>query len=490
MAEVTEQIQTVSNIPEWARPYATQLFGRTFGEPTTGVGGLLSEPYRTYEGQRIAGFNPLQMQAFGDIAAMGISPQIAQATGLAGLAGLRAGEAGQYAPFAGGQFYQAPEMGRVDLDYQRISAPEATSYQMAGPERVAAPGLSMFQMGPAERVGAERFGIGAMQEYMSPYMQGVVERQKRAAIQDYARQIPGLGAAAARVGGRGGTREALLESEARRGLSERLGDIEAAGLQQAYQQAASQFGADRAAMMQAALANQAAGLTTGQQNLAAALGVQQLGAGQSLQAQLANQAAMQQAEQQNLQARINQSQFAAQQAMQAGQLNQAAQLQQQAQALQQQQNLNQLAMQGAGLGAQYGLAGAQLGEQSRQFGAGLGLQGLQQQLAAAGQLGQLGQQQYQQGLGIGQAQLGAGAQIQGVEQQQLANLYQDFINRQQYPYKQLEFASGILRGFQPTGQTSTLYQQPGSALGQVVGAGVGLGGLFGALGSGVPTTGG
>jgi len=393
MAEVTEQIQTVSNIPEWARKYATQLFGRTFGEPTTGVGGLLSEPYRTYEGQRVAGFNPLQMQAFGDIAAMGISPQIAQATGLAGLAGLRAGEAGRYSPFAGGQFYQAPEM-------------------------------QQYQTGPAERVTAERFGAPQMQEYMSPYIQGVVEEQKRAAIQDYARQIPGLGAAAARVGGRGGTREALLESEARRGLQQQLGGIEAAGRQQAFQQAAQQFGADRAAAMQAALANQAAGLTTGGQNLQAAL----------------------QAQAQRLQS--------------------------------------------AGLGAQYGLAGAQLGEQSRQFGAGLGLQGLQQQLAAAGQLGQLGQQQYQQGLGIGQAQLGAGAQIQGLEQQQLANLYQDFINRQQYPYKQLEFASGILRGFQPTGQTSTLYQPPGSTLGQVVGTGVGLGGLFGALGSGVPTTGG
>ena len=393
MAEVTEQIQTVSNIPEWARPYATQLFGRTFGDPRTGRGGLLDEPYRVFEGQRIAGFNPLQEQAFGDIAAMGVSPQIAQATGLAGLAGLRAGEAGRYSPLAGGQFYQAPE-------------------------------LQQFGMGPAERVGAERFGAEAMREYMSPYMEGVVERQKRGAVEDYLRQLPGIGAASVRAGARGGTREALLESEARRGLSQRMGDIEALGLQSAYQQAAQQFGADRAAQMQAALANQAAGMTTGGQNLQAAL----------------------QAQAQRLQS--------------------------------------------AGLGAQYGLAGAQLGEQSRQFGAGLGLQGLQQQLAAAGQLGQLGQQQYQQGLGIGQAQLGAGAQIQGVEQQQLANMYQDFINRQQYPYKQLEFASGILRGFQPTGQTSTLYQPPGSTLGQVVGAGVGLGGLFGALGSGVPTTGG
>lgn len=393
MAEVTEQIQTVSNIPEWARPYATQLFGRTFGEPTTGKGGLLSEPYRAYGGQRLAGFNPLQAQAFGDIAAMGISPQIAQATGLAGLAGLGARRAAQYDPYAGGQFYQAPEM-------------------------------QQYQMGPAEQVTAERFGTPQMQQYMSPYMEGVVEQQKRGAVEDYLRQLPGLGAASVRAGARGGTREALLESEARRGLSQRMGDIEAAGLQSAYQQAAQQFGADRAAQMQAALANQAAGLTTGGQNLQAAL----------------------QAQAQRLQS--------------------------------------------AGLGAQYGLAGAQLGEQSRQFGAGLGLQGLQQQLAAAGQLGQLGQQQYQQGLGIGQAQLGAGAQIQSLEQQNLANAYQDFINQQQYPYKQLEFASGILRGFQPTGQTSTLYQPPPSTLGQTINLGAGLGGLFGALGSGVPTTGG
>ena len=60
------------------------------------------------------------------------------------------------------------------------------------------------------------------------------------------------------------------------------------------------------------------------------------------------------------------------------------------------QQAQQQASQDAQLRAQYGIAGTQLGEQSRQFGAGLGMQGLQQQLAAAGQLGQLGQQQYQQ----------------------------------------------------------------------------------------------
>jgi hypothetical protein len=128
------------------------------------------------------------------------------------------------------------------------------------------------------------------------------------------------------------------------------------------------------------------------------------------------------------------------------------------------------------------LSGANLAEQSRQFGAGLGLQGLQQQLAAAGALGGLGMQGYQQGMGIAQAQLGAGGQQQALNQQMLNQQYQDFINQQQFPYKQAEFGMGILRGLPATGQTSTFYQQPGSLFGQIAGAGVGLGSLFGGLG--------
>jgi hypothetical protein len=183
--------------------------------------------------------------------------------------------------------------------------------------------------------------------------------------------------------------------------------------------------------MQAALANQQAGLTTGQQNLAALLGVQQLGAQTGLQSQ---------------------------------QLNQAAQLQAQQQALGQNQTAQQLM------------------EQSRQFGANFGLQGLQQQLAAAGALGGLGMQGYQQRMGIGQAQLGAGAQGQAMEQELLNQQYQDFINQQQFPYKQAEFGMGILRGIPATGQVGTLYQQPPSMLGQIAGIGLGVGSLFGGFG--------
>jgi len=434
--EPTRQETVTTNIPDWAQEYATKMLGRAAAltepvlDPATG---LYRPRYTPYGGQLVAGLNPMQERAMLDIAGMEVSPEVGQAVGFTGLAALQAQDRAKYDPIAAQQYFQSPEMGQVDLDFERVAAPERTDYRMAAPERVS----------------AEKFGAEQMREYMSPYMEGVVERQKQGAIQDYLKQLPGMGAAAARAGARGGTREALLESEARKGLSQRLGDIEAQGLQQAYQQAAGQFGADRAAQMQAALANQATGMT---------------------------------ASQQDLQAQIQQAQFAAQQALQAGNTNQAAQLQKQAQDLQQQQSLNQLAMQGAGLGAQYGLAGAQLGEQSRQFGAGLGMQGLQQQLAAAGQLGQLGQQRYQQQAGITQAQLGAGAQARDVEQQRLSTLYQQFMDEQQAPYRQLGFMSDILRGTPTSAYTTTMYQQPPSTLGQIGGIAGGLGTLFGNLG--------
>lgn len=407
----TQTTQITSTIPDYAKPYAQQLLGSVFGgqDPTTGqfMPGLVGQGYQPYGRQRTAGFSPMQQQAFEGFAGMQVSPELGEAAGLASLAGRQSGQLGMS--------YQPMQYQPTNVSYMGTQAPQ----------------LQQYQMGPAERVGAERFGGQAMQDYMSPYMSGVVAQQKRGAMQDFARQMPGLRASAARSGALGGTREALMRSEAQRNLQGQLQGIEATGLQNAFQQAQQQFGADRAAQMQAALANQQAGLTTGQQNLAALLGVQQLGAQTGLQSQ---------------------------------QLNQAAQLQAQQQALGQNQTAQQLM------------------EQSRQFGANFGLQGLQQQLAAAGALGGLGMQGYQQRMGIGQAQLGAGAQGQAMEQELLNQQYQDFINQQQFPYKQAEFGMGILRGIPATGQVGTLYQQPPSMLGQIAGIGLGVGSLFGGFG--------
>lgn len=114
---------------------------------------------------------------------------------------------------------------------------------------------------------------------------------------------------------------------------------------------------------------------------------------------------------------------------------------------------------------------AQLGEQSRQYGAGLGLQGLQAAMQGAQTIGGLGQQQFGQAMDINRLQNQYGTAQQQQMQNILSQQYQDFLNAQNYPYKQLGFFSDILRGVPLTQTGSTLYQAPPSATSQMVGLG-------------------
>lgn len=114
--------------------------------------------------------------------------------------------------------------------------------------------------------------------------------------------------------------------------------------------------------------------------------------------------------------------------------------------------------------------------QQQQFGAGLGLQGLQTALTGAQQLGNLGQTQYAQNVGNINLQNTLGMQQQQQAQNVMSTQYQDYLNAQNYPYKQLGFMSDLLRGLPLTQQSSTIYGQAPSAMTQLVGLGTaGLG---------------
>ena len=127
---------------------------------------------------------------------------------------------------------------------------------------------------------------------------------------------------------------------------------------------------------------------------------------------------------------------------------------------------------------------AQLNAQQGQFGAGLGLQGLQTAMTGATTLGNLGNTQYNQNMGINQMQNQLGAQQQQQQQIDLNNQYQDFQGSQNYPYKQIGFMSDILRGAPTTNAGSTMYnyQAPPSLMSQIGGAGAAALGAFGASG--------
>lgn len=115
--------------------------------------------------------------------------------------------------------------------------------------------------------------------------------------------------------------------------------------------------------------------------------------------------------------------------------------------------------------------------QQQQFGAGLGLQGLQTALTGAGALGQLGNQQYQQNMGINALQNQYGLQQQAQVQQDLTNKYNDYLNAQNYPYKQLGFMSDIIRGVPLTQTGSSVYQAPPSTAQNIASLGLGAAGV-------------
>jgi hypothetical protein len=146
-----------------------------------------AEGYKPYTGPTMADFTPEQQQAF---------------TGIAGLQG-------QQAPI----FDEA-------MNLTRSAATPMTQEQMT--------------------------------TYMSPYQQAVTDIEKREATKQYESQVvPQLAAKAAMTQPFGGSRQAILEGMAADTQQRLLGDIQAKGSAQGYQDAVSRFNVDRLAQGQA-----------------------------------------------------------------------------------------------------------------------------------------------------------------------------------------------------------------------------------------------
>jgi len=304
MADPTQIVQNqVGFAPEIA-PYAQTLLGNA--ELYTN---LEQNPYQQYQGDRTAQFTPLQQQAFENAGLMQSSPQLQDASAMAGQAGL----------------------GALNTQYT---------------------------------YNPSNFGATDAKNLMNPYMQNVVDMQKREAARASGVQGAQQGAQAAGAGAFGGSRDAIMAAERQRNLGQQMNDIQATGLNNAYNQAQNQYNTQN-----------------------------------------------------------------------------------------------------------------QLNAQQQQFGAGLGLQGLQVANTAAQNLSGIGQNQYTQNMGINQLQNATGTQQQQQAQNVLNNQYTDFQNYQNYPYKQMAFMSDMLRGTPLSATGSTVYQAPPSTAQTVASLGMGAAGL-------------
>jgi hypothetical protein len=233
--------------------------------------------------------------------------------------------------------------------------------EMAGMAGLGSLGLGVQAAGAGSQFAQQAQDPTAMQGYMSPYMQNVVDFQKQSALRDFQVAQPMRQAQAVAKGAFGGSRQAIVDAEAQRNLNTQLQGITATGSQKAFEDA----------------------------------------------------------------------------------------------------------------------------QRQQQFGAQLGLQGIQAGLQGFGQMGQsastLGQ--------LGGAQLGAqrdiiglqntmGAQQQGLEQQKINQAIQDYATAQQYPMMQLSMMNSLLRGLPMQSTTTQQYQaQPGTAQ-QALGLGLGALGAY------------
>lgn len=460
-SQPVKQEITQSTLPEYARPYFEGMMQRASTALTT--------PYQTYDQERIAGFTPQQQQLQQNILNQQTPGEFGQAGSLASLAGQRSLD---FANYDTGQF-NAQQIGMPNLQQYSMGAPrDVQAGQYGTPQMRAAqtgyqPNLNYFQM-----AAPQQFGTAQAQQYMSPFAEAVMEPQKREAITSARRSQVAQDLGSARQGTYGGSRQLLASMERERNLGQQLGDIDVRGRQAAFENAQQQFERDRAA-----------GMTAGQQNLQAQLGVQQLGTQTGMQTALANLDAASQANVQNLAAKLQTQGLNADQAMRAALANQQADITRGTQDL-------SAALETQRLGATTGLEALRANqqadlerqrmmEQSRQFGAGQGL-------AALGQAGQMGQTLTNIGSARSQAdqarfgqQTQTAAQQQALQQQYLDMAYQDFLRQQGYPMEQLQQYSSLLRGVPVTPNTTSTAYAPSASLGsQLMGGGLAAAGIY------------
>jgi hypothetical protein len=231
----TSQNSSSTDLPAWAKPYFERNLARAETESL--------KPYEAYTGDRQA----LSSQ-YGDI---GKAQDLTRDIASKGIQGLGAAQG-----FSNYAIDQSKALGQ----YNPTQATE-------------------FQFDPTRQFSGQE-----AQNYMSPYMQNVVDQQSQSAITNFNRQNAARANQGVQAGAFGGSRQGVVQGMAEEGLMGQLDQIQSKGLQDAYGQAQSAFQADRAAQTgdQAARAAEAARaqtFTEAGKQFGAGQGISALGAG-------------------------------------------------------------------------------------------------------------------------------------------------------------------------------------------------------------------
>ena len=170
-------------LSEWAGPYVTNMLGKTEA--------LAEQPYQVYQGPMTAGESGLQSKVFQGLGSLNFPSQLGQT-------------------FSSEGAYSLPD----------ITQPASATATPTGPTGVAA-------------------------QYMNPYLQAVLQPQLEEMRRQSVVNLQPSMAKLTQAGGFGGSRQAIMESEAARNLLQEQNKTIGQGYANAYDKAMQQFNTEQ-----------------------------------------------------------------------------------------------------------------------------------------------------------------------------------------------------------------------------------------------------
>lgn len=222
-----DQTVTQTNMPAEAMPYYLGMMERAVTES--------NKPYQTYQGQRIAAPSGMTQGAY----SMAQNQELPQ----------------QYGVASNMAYGAASPTAQQNQGYAMMGAAGQGAVDSVAPGAGTTAGMGAMTNAMNNSTTGRFTDQGVAQSYMNPYMQNVVDVQKEQANADFAKGSQSRAAKTAMqggVGGIGGYRDQILQSEANKAHMSQLDNIQQTGLKVAYDQAMQGYNTDEQRRLSAA----------------------------------------------------------------------------------------------------------------------------------------------------------------------------------------------------------------------------------------------
>ena len=202
-----------STLSEYAGPYVTDMLAKTQA--------VADQPYQVYQGPQTAGESGLQTKVFQGLGNLNFPSNLGQT-------------------FSSTGAYQPPAM------TPGAYTPGAIGTGAGAPQGMGAGIGSLGGMGDtAGASGSTPPPLGVASQYMNPYLQSVLQPQLEELRRQSQINLQPSMAKMTQAGGYGGSRQAIMESEANRNLLQQQNKTIGEGYSNAYDKAMGQFNTEQ-----------------------------------------------------------------------------------------------------------------------------------------------------------------------------------------------------------------------------------------------------